>query len=169
MRSVAQRVPPGRGWVVMASLRIVSLSALLIAAKASCGSAGPAPSSTGSTTSSTAPPGSTAKATASSGGMTVTLAASPDHAPVGGTVHITLRAQDTSAAGAFAYVVAFGDRQQTSNPVPQYCRQSGVPEDQTWQFTHSYAEPGSYTVAASVRDNCGTDHAATYVTVTVGG
>ena len=65
--------------------------------------------------------------------------------------------------------MTFGDGQQSANVVPQFCRQSGAPEDQTSLITHSYAEPGSYTVAASVRDNRGTDHADTNVTVTVGG
>jgi len=101
--------------------------------------------------------------------MTVTLAVSPDRAAVGGSVYITIRAQDTSAVGALAYNLAFGDGQQTANTVPQYCRATGVPEDQTWKLSHSYAASGSYTVAAYVRVNCGTDHAGTSTTVTVSG
>ena len=82
---------------------------------------------------------------------------------------MTLQAREGSAVGALGYIVTFGDGQQASNPVPQFCRQSGVPDHETWRLTHSYASPGTYTITASVRVNCGTDQASTSVSVTASG
>lgn len=151
----------------MTRVRTAWLAALLAAVPVGCGS--PEHSTGTSTTTSVAPPGSTAESTASSGGLTIALSASPDRSPIGATVHISARAHEASAVGALAYDVSFGDGTQSSNAVPQFCRQSGIPDTETWQLPHSYEAPGTYVVTASVRVNCGTDQAVTSVTVTVSG
>lgn len=149
----------------MTRVHSVCAAALLTAVLAGCGITEHAGRPT--TTVSVAPPGSTTERTASSGGLTVALSAFPDRSTVGATVHITVRAHETSAVGALAYSVTFGDAGQSSNAVPQFCRQAGVPDGETWHLSHPYGAPGTYTVTATVRVNCGTDHAVTSVTVAV--
>jgi hypothetical protein len=102
-------------------------------------------------------------------GLTVTLRATPGAVATGAPVHFVARAWTEHATGALVYGLIYGDG-TSSRPVaiPQYCLAgSGRPAAGTWRFTHRYRAAGHYQVRFEVSVNCGGEHAAVRLTVTV--
>ena len=111
---------------------------------------------------------SSAASSFSSGGLTVTLTASPSDTIVGSSVEFSLNAQESHAPGALEYQVAYGDGSTDHNTAPQYCKSGpGQAAGQTWHLAHAFATPGTYRVMARVVANCTPDRATAAVTITV--
>jgi hypothetical protein len=108
------------------------------------------------------------KAAERSGGLTVTLTATPTHAKAGSPVEFNLAANASDAPGALGYQLHYGDGTSAENVVPQFCVAGrGTPTRETWRLTHHYTAAGRYHVSASVYVNCTSDHATTTVAVNV--
>jgi hypothetical protein len=111
---------------------------------------------------------SSVAASAASGGLTVTLTASPARGAPGQRVAFVVSAYEAQAHGALGYHLAYGDGTSDQIAVPLYCLGgSGSPQAQTWRLTHGYSTAGSYTASVTVTANCTPDHATTQVTITV--
>ncbi|HEX4116636.1 MAG TPA: hypothetical protein VHY18_12265 [Solirubrobacteraceae bacterium] len=117
----------------------------------------------------TAATSTSSSATARSGGLTVTLTATPARVTRGSTVRLRLTALERSARGAFGDRLSYGDG--TASPptaVPQFCiAGTPPPASRTWRFSHRYHAAGTYHLTATVFVNCTSDHATTLVTVRV--
>ncbi len=128
-------------------------------------SAPPPRSSTSPGFTATTAPNSTS---ASSGGLDVTVTASPSHGAAGTLVDLTVRARETHAPGALTYQISYGDGSTDQNTAPAMCRGgTAPPASQSWQRTHRYGQVGTYTVAATVQANCTPDRATATVMVTI--
>ncbi len=79
------------------------------------------------------------RATAPSGGLAVTLVATPMRAKAGSPVQFKLTAYAPHAPGALGYQLRFGDGTSTHNVTPQFCVAGrGAPTRQTWRLSHRY-------------------------------
>lgn len=68
-----------------------------------------------------------------------------------------------------SYDVAYGDGATDQNEVPEFCRAGpGQPVSQTWQLSHRYGQPRTYSVAATIQAGCTSDRGTATVTVTIG-
>ncbi len=104
-------------------------------------------------------------ATASGDGLKVTLTLSPARAAAGAPVSFRLAMGASSAAGALAYRIRFGDGSGRQNIVPEFCRAPpGGPGHGSWQISHRYARAGTYRVTLFGSVNC---QRASRVAVTV--
>ncbi len=117
----------------------------------------------------TAATSTSSSATARSGGLTITLTATPARVMRDSTVRLRLTARERSARGAFGDRLSYGDG--TASPptaLPQFCL-AGTPPSagRTWRFSHRYHAAGTYHVTATVFVNCTGDHVITLVTVRV--
>jgi hypothetical protein len=111
--------------------------------------------------------GQTATATDTSGGLTITLSATPANAPAGTTVHFTIKASESRAPGALVYQLAYGDGTSDQNTAPTTCKGGpATPAQQTWQLTHRYAKKGSFFAHVTVKANCTPDQASASITLT---
>jgi len=147
----------------LAATAVLAACASLLAACATSAAPHNAPTSTTAASAS-----STSSSSSSSGGLTVTLTATPSSTTPGTAVAFSLKAYESHAIGALGYRIAYGDGATDQNPVPQFCRAGpGQPASQTWQLSHAYAKPGTYTVTATVTANCTTDRGSATVTVAV--
>lgn len=109
-----------------------------------------------------------ATATVGSGGLTVTLMATPKRSKVGSSVEFNATAYERHARGAIGYQLLYGDGATTPPSVlPQFCLVKPRPAHKTWRLSHRYTSPGKYTVSLSVDVNCTRDHATASVTVIV--
>lgn len=110
----------------------------------------------------------TASASDTSGGLTVTLSATPASGPAGTTVRFTVQASESHAPGALVYQVQYGDGSSDQNTAPTTCKGGPAgPVQQTWQLTHRYGQKGSYFARVTVRANCTPDQASAGVTITI--
>jgi len=107
-------------------------------------------------------------ATRRSGGLTITLTATPTRSKVGSSVEFDATAYARRAQGAIGYRLVYGDGAATPPSVlPQFCLAAPRPAHKAWRLSHRYRSPGKYTVSLSVDVNCTRDHARTSVTVSV--
>lgn len=103
-----------------------------------------------------------------SGGLSVTLKATPGSVRAGDPVRFTLTADKRHAFGALGYRLLYGDGNSSANVVPMSCLAGmGVRDRQTWHFVHSYHTTGRYVVSARVYANCSADHTTVTVAVKV--
>jgi hypothetical protein len=109
------------------------------------------------------------RAAARSGGLAVTLTATPMRAKIGSPVEFNLTAYAPHAPGAFGYQLRYGDGTSAAQEaVPLICVEGRrTPTRQTWRLTHRYKAAGQYRVSASVYVNCTSDHVAATVAVNV--
>jgi hypothetical protein len=119
-------------------------------------------------------PGETAKQSVSSrvtvhsGGLAITLTATPTRAKIGSTVQFEVTASEAHALGALGYQLRYGDGTSAENVVPQFCVAGrGAASRQTWHLSHRYKAAGRYRVSASVYVDCTSDHATATVAVDV--
>lgn len=103
-----------------------------------------------------------------SGGLSVTLKATPGSVKTGDPARFTLTADERHAFGALGYRLLFGDGESSANVVPMSCLAGmGVRDRQAWHFVHSYHTTGRYVVSARVYANCSADHTTVTVAVKV--
>ncbi len=109
------------------------------------------------------------RATARSGGLAVTLTATPGRAKTGSPVEFNLNAYAPHAPGAIGYQLRYGDGTSTAqNIVPLICVAGrNTPTRQTWHLTHRYKAAGRYRVSVSVYVNCTSEHAMATVAVSI--
>jgi hypothetical protein len=108
------------------------------------------------------------RVTGRSGGLAVTLTATPTRTKIGSTVQFEVTASEAHALGALGYQLRYGDGTSVENAVPQFCVAGrGAPIRQTWRLSHRYKTAGQYRVSASVYVNCTSDHAAAAAAVDV--
>ena len=134
--------------------------------------AAPAPATTGptgaptSTAAPSAPPSATSSAT--SGGLEVTLTATPSRVAPGAPVQFSLSAREAQARGALGYQISYGDGTSDQIAVPLVCLGgAGSVRAQAWPLTHRYAGAGVFRVSATVTATCTSDHATAVVSLTV--
>ena len=128
----------------------------------------PTTTTTAAPTTTTAAGSQSTSASDTSGGLTVTLTATPATTPAGTAVHFTIKASETHAPGALTYQLAYGDGSSDQNTAPTTCRSgAGTPVQQSWSLAHAYAKKGSYFARVTVRANCTSDQATATVTITV--
>jgi hypothetical protein len=111
-----------------------------------------------------------ARAAARSGGLAVTLKATPARVRIGTPIEFDLTAYAPHPAGAFNYQLRYGDgTNATQITVPLTCIEGrSAPMRQTWHLTHRYKSAGQYRVSVSLYVNCTSDHATATAMVTVG-
>ncbi len=110
------------------------------------------------------------RATARSGGLAITLTATPMRTSAGSPVQFNLTAYAPHAPGALGYQLRYDDGTSTAqNTVLLICVEGRRthPTRQTWRLTHHYKAAGRYRVLASVYVNCTSDHAMATVAVSV--
>jgi hypothetical protein len=109
------------------------------------------------------------RVTARSGGLAITLTATPMRTSAGSPVEFTLTAYAPSAPGALGYQLRYGDGTSADQSVvPLICVEGRrIPAYRTWHLTHRYKAAGRYRVSASVYVNCTSDHATATVVVDV--
>jgi hypothetical protein len=109
------------------------------------------------------------RATVGSGGLVVTLTATPMRAKIGSPVELNLAIYAPHAPDALGYQLRYGDGTSAAqSTVPLICVEGRrTPMRQTWRLTHRYKSAGRYRVSASVYVNCTSDHAAASITVIV--
>jgi len=109
------------------------------------------------------------KATAHSGGLAVTLTATPRRAKAGSPVEFNLTAYAPHAPGAISYQLRYRDGTSTAqNTVPLICVAGrNTPTRQTWHLTHRYKAASRYRVSVSVYVNCTSNHVTATVAVDV--
>jgi hypothetical protein len=102
-------------------------------------------------------------------GLTISLRVSPKRVTVGAPVTFRLSIGAVHATGALWFMARYGDGTgRTSGPIPMYCLASpGMPEHETWQFTHAYHKAGVYRIVANGDVNCSGIHAVARATITV--
>ncbi len=104
-----------------------------------------------------------------SGGLAVTLTATPTRAKTGSPVEFNLTAYAPHAPGALGYQLRYGDGTSAAqSTVPLICVEGrGAPMRQTWRLTHRYKAAGRYRASVSVYVNCTSDHATATVAVSI--
>jgi hypothetical protein len=103
-----------------------------------------------------------------SGGLTVTLTATPIRAKTSATIQFKVTASAQSAPGALGYQLRYGDGASAENAVPQFCVAGrDTPTRETWHLSHRYGAIGRYRVSASVYVNCTSEHGTATVAVYV--
>lgn len=144
-------------------LSLVSATLTVVLVLAGCSSSGTA-GKTGYDQPSTPP----RAAAGHSGGLSITLKATPGSVRTGEPVRFTLTADERHAFGALGYRLLYGDGNSSANVVPMSCLAGmGVRDRQTWHFVHSYRTTGRYVVSARVYANCSADHTTVTVNVKV--
>jgi hypothetical protein len=114
----------------------------------------------------TAKQSASSRVTGRSGGLAITLTATPTRAKIGSTVQFDVTVSVRHALGALGYQLSYGDGTSADNVVPQFCVAGrGAPIRQTWRLAHRYKAAGRYRVSASVYVNCTSDHATATVAV----
>ncbi len=107
-------------------------------------------------------------ATVRSGGLTVTLTATPARSKAGSLVEFDATAYERHAQGAVGYRLIYGDGTATPPSVlPQFCLAAPRPAHNTWRLSHRYRMPGRYSASLNVYVNCTSDHATARITVIV--
>lgn len=104
-----------------------------------------------------------------SGGLAVTLTATPTRAKTGSQVEFNFTAYAAHTRGAFGYELRYGDGTSAAqNTVSLICVEGRrTPMRQTWRLTHRYKAAGRYRVSVSVYVNCTSDHAMATVAVSI--
>ena len=110
-----------------------------------------------------------ARATARSGGLAITLTATPIQAKTGSPVEFNLTAYASHAPGPLGYQLRYGDGTSAAqSTVPLICISGrGAPMRQTWHLTHRYKATGRYRASVIVYVNCASEHAAAAVAVNI--
>ena len=106
------------------------------------------------------------RAAASSGGLTVTLTATPPRPAAGVDVRFEVRATERRAPGALTSQLVYGDGATEQTAVPELCRgdtNSGA--QATWRLSHRYTTRRTYAAAVTVSANCTPDRATATVTI----
>ncbi len=109
------------------------------------------------------------RASVRSGGLTVTLMATPVRAKTGAPVEFNATAYERRTPGALGYELRYGDGiSAAQDMVPLFClMRRNAPIRKTWRESHRYRKPGTYTVSLTVHVNCASDHATATVAVDV--
>src|ERR1700733_14034365 len=108
------------------------------------------------------------RVTVRSGGLAITVTATPARAKIGSTVQFGVKASEAHALGALGYQLRDAERTRAENVVPQFgVAGTGAPIRQTWRLSHRYKAAGQCRVSASVYVNCTSDHATATVAVDV--
>jgi hypothetical protein len=152
------------------------------AAPVTAGSRAPAAAaqaSSSSTTTTTAPPSSSSSSSSSQptavdgsdGSLAATLTATRASVPVGASVSFVLSITDSAATGPVGPTsLTYGDGQ----PVPEtgmaascHAGASPAPVNESYDYSHAYAEPGSYTVSVTVSAPCSSQQVVLDLPITV--
>jgi hypothetical protein len=109
------------------------------------------------------------RATARSGGLAVTLTATPMLAKTHSPVEFNATAYERRTPGALGYELRYGDGTSAAQDmVPLFClMRRNAPIRKTWRESHRYRKQGRYTVSLTVHVNCTSEHATATVTVDV--
>lgn len=108
---------------------------------------------------------------ASDGSLSAVLTATSANVAPGSTVSFALSFEDSSATGPVGPTsLSYGD----GNPAPQTgaaasCRAgaASAPVSQSFDYSHSYAAPGTYTVSVTVAAPCSSESVVLELPITV--
>ena len=169
---VASSSPPTASASTTATVRAATTTAGATATTAASTTSTRATTTTTRSPTTTKAPTTTTQATTSaqgkSGGLSVSLTATPSNPAPGSRVAFTVKASESHAPGALAYQMTYGDGLSDQNNVPAYCASGpGSPASQTWQLPHSYAKAGTYRATVTVKANCTADKVTLEAVITV--